>query len=294
MHLLLPLIAALSFAAGSLVFKRAFAEGANVAHALVVTNIALGILFLPLLALDPHPVPWDRLYLPLITASAFLAGHLLNVIALRIGDVSVATPLLGAKVVFVALIAKFAFGTSLTNDQMIAAGLTTAGVFVTGLTDFKPGRSAGLTTLLALGCSAGFATTDVLIQVWASEFGVFNFLALLFAALGLESAMVLPFLGVHTLKAPPMAWRCIGLATALSGIQAIIITGTIGYWRDAAGVNVVYGTRGLISLALVWWVGHWFGNAERKDSGPKVMLARAIGALLILSAVTLSVLSANR
>lgn len=294
MHLLLPLIAALSFAAASLVFKRAFAEGATVAHALVVNNVALGIVFLPLLAIDPHPVPWDRLHLPLITATAFLAGHLLNVISLRVGDVSVATPLLGAKVVFVALIAKFAFDTPLTGAQMVAAGLTTAGVFVTGLTDFKPGRSAGLTTLLALGCSAGFAITDVLIQVWASEFGVFNFLALLFAALGLESALVLPFLGVHTLKAPAAAWRCIGLAAVLTAIQAIIITGTIGYWRDAAGVNVVYGTRGLLSLALVWWAGHWFGNAERKDSGPKVMLARAFGALLILSAVALALLSAKR
>ena len=152
--------------------------------------------------------------------------------------------------------------------------------------------------------AAAFAVTDVLIQTWASAFGILNFLSLLFAALALESILVLPLLGfnarpetrhlplfrqaIGSLAAPRRAWRWIGLATALSAIQALLITGTIATWRDAAGVNVVYGTRGLWSLALVWWAGAWFGNAERRESGPRVLLARAIGGGLILSAVVLS------
>jgi len=54
---------------------------------------------------------------------------------------------------------------------------------------------------------------------------------------------------------------------------------------------VVYGTRGLWSLALVWWAGSWFGNAERRDSGPRVILARATGGALILTAVILALQS---
>jgi drug/metabolite transporter (DMT)-like permease len=307
MPLILPLIAAIAFAAGSMVFKRAFAEGASLAHAVVVNNVILGLLFLPLMAWDPQPVPWDRLHLPFLTASTFVAGHLFNVAALRVGDVSVATPLLGVKVVFVALIARFAFGLPLSDSQLTATVLTSAGVLITGLTDFKPGRRTGWTTLLALGCAGSFAVTDVLIQMWATEFGVLNFLSLLFGALALESILVLPLLGFKarpetrhrsifrqaaaSLTAPPRAWRWIGLATALSAIQALLITGTIATWRDAAGVNVVYGTRGLWSLALVWWAGSWFGNAERRESGPRVLLARAIGGALILAAVVLSLQS---
>ena len=128
MQLILPLIAAIAFAAGSMVFKRAFAEGASLSHAVVVNNVILGLLFLPLMAWDPHPIPWDRLYLPFLTASTFVAGHLFNVAALRVGDVSVATPLLGVKVVFVALIARFAFGWPLSGGQWTAAVLTSAGV----------------------------------------------------------------------------------------------------------------------------------------------------------------------
>jgi drug/metabolite transporter (DMT)-like permease len=309
MPLILPLIAAIAFAAGSMVFKRAFAEGASLAHAVVVNNVILGLLFLPLMAWDPQPVPWDRLHLPFLTASTFVAGHLFNVAALRVGDVSVATPLLGVKVVFVALIARFAFGLPLSDSQLTATVLTSAGVLITGLTDFKPGRRTGWTTLLALGCAGSFAVTDVLIQMWATEFGVLNFLSLLFGALALESILVLPLLGFKarpdtrhrsifrqaaaSLTAPPRAWRWIGLATALSAIQALLITGTIATWRDAAGVNVVYGTRGLWSLALVWWAGSWFGNAERRESGPRVLLARAIGGALILAAVVLSLQSGS-
>ncbi|NBQ54761.1 MAG: hypothetical protein EBU49_14440, partial [Proteobacteria bacterium] len=139
----LPLIAAIAFAAGSLVFKRAFAEGASLSHAVVVNNVILGLLFLPLMAWDPHPIPWDRLHLPFLTAATFIVGHLFNVAALRVGDVSVATPLLGVKVVFVALIARFVFGWPLSSGQLTAAALTSAGVLITGLTDLKPGRRTG-------------------------------------------------------------------------------------------------------------------------------------------------------
>src|SRR4026208_2026704 len=104
MYLLWPLFAALVFALGSMVFKRAFAEGATVAHAFTLNNALLGIVFLPLLWIEPRPVPWHDWSLPVLTAVAFALGHLLNVLSLRVGEVSLATPLLGAKVIFVGLL----------------------------------------------------------------------------------------------------------------------------------------------------------------------------------------------
>ncbi|MFN0066910.1 MAG: EamA family transporter [Limisphaerales bacterium] len=288
MYLLLPLLAAIAFAAGSLVFKRAFAEGATLGHAVVLNNVVLGLAFLPLLALDPFPVKWSLLHQPAMAALAFVIGHFLHVLSLRLGDVSLATPLLGAKTVFVTLLAWFLFGWPLSTAQWAAAGLTTAGVLVMGLTDFRPGRSPGRTTALALGCAAAFAFTDVLIQHWAADVGVLNFLALMFAALALLSLGALPWLGPAELRAPAAAWPWIGGAIALSAVQAVLITWAIGRWRDAAGVNVVYGTRGLWSLALVWWAGRWFGNKERADAGRRVIIARLIGAVLLLAAVGLA------
>ncbi len=289
MHLLFPFIAAISFAFGSMVFKRAFLEGAGVVHAMVINNLVLGLVFLPLLLIDHQPIPWHLSHQILITAAVFASGHLLSVLAVRIGDVSIATPLLGAKAVFVVLIGFFAFHWPLSATQWIAALLTSAGVVVMGITDLRPGQRKGVTTLLSLSCAAAFALTDVLIQNFAGNFGVWNFLPLQFAALGLISTLVIPFFGFGSLKAPAKAWRWIFLAAGLSSIQAILITGTIAIWKDAAGANVVYATRGLLSIVLVWFVGHWTANTERHSVGKSTMGWRLAGALLILVAVALVV-----
>jgi drug/metabolite transporter (DMT)-like permease len=288
MYLLLALLAAVVFALGSVVFKRAYAEGAGVVHALVVNNVALGIVFLPLLWLEPRPVPWHNWHMPVLTALAFVVGHLLNVLSLRVGDVSLATPLLGAKVLFVAMLGWVVFGVRLNTGQWVAAGLATAGVVLMGLTDFRAGGRTGLTTVIALGCAVAFAFTDVMIESWGAGFGVFNFLPLQFATLALLSLATLPFFGLKSLRAPARAWKWIAAAAVLSAIQAIVITGTIAVWKDAAGVNVVYATRGLWSIALVWLAGHWLGNTERHTTGARRMGLRLAGAALILGAVILT------
>lgn len=294
MYLILPFLAALAFAFGSMVYKRSYDEGAGVVHAVVVNNMVLGVLFLPLLLLDPNPIQWNLVHLPLLAAVPFATGHFMNVASLKIGDVSVATPLLGVKVTFVALLAWVVFEQPLSDSQWIAAGLTSAGVLIMGLTDLRPGRRAGLTTVLALGCAASFALTDVLIQIWAGRIGVWNFLSLQFAALGMISAGTLPFFGPSPLRAPKTAWRWVALAVFLSGTQAILITGTIGIWKDAAGVNVVYATRGLLSVLLVWFIGHRLKNSERESAGVRTMIWRMAGAGLILAAVVLVVRNSGK
>jgi drug/metabolite transporter (DMT)-like permease len=294
MYLLLPLAAAVAFAFGSLVYKRAFLEGARLTHLAVLNNVILGAVFLPLLLLEPHPIPWRDWLLPVLTAATFALGHLLNVVSLRIGDVSLATPLLGAKVIFVGLVGWLVFGVQLDSAQWLAAALATAGVAVMGFTEFHKHGRIGLTTTLALGCAFCFALTDTMIQAWGPRFGALGFLALVFAAVGALSLALLPWFGRASLRAPAAAWKWILLGTLLSGIQAIVITGTIAIWQDAAGVNVVYATRGLWSIALVWCVGHWMKNTERKTTGGRKMAVRLAGAVLILAAVVLTAMAGAR
>jgi drug/metabolite transporter (DMT)-like permease len=290
MYLFLALIAAIAFASGSMVFKRAFAEGATTAHLAVVNNVILAALFLPLLALERKPIPWSDWEQPALTGVFFAVGHLLSVLALRVGDVSVATPLLGSKIIFVALIGWVVFRVPLNTVQWIASALATLGVIIMGITDAHGGRRVGLTTAAALGCAAFFALTDTCIQAWGGAFGVWSFLALQFLALAVASALMLPFLGKGTLRASRTAWKWILLGAFFSGVQAILITAAIAIWKDAVGVNVVYATRGLWSIVLVWCVGHWVKNTERHTAGGRAMGMRLAGALLIFVAVLLSVL----
>jgi hypothetical protein len=70
-------------------------------------------------------------------------------------------------------------------------------------------------------------------------------------------------------------------------IQAMGIAYCIAVYHEVTVTNVLYNTRGLWSVALVWVVGHWFANAE-KQVGSGIMTRRLIGALILLAAVYLS------
>ena len=106
--------------------------------------------------------------------------------------------------------------------------------------------------------------------------------------MGVLSLALLPFFGVASLRAPRAAWPWILAGTVFSATQAILITVTIAIWKDAAGANVLYATRGLWSIALVWWAGRWIRNVERETAGGRRMAARLAGAVLILIAVVLT------
>ena len=53
-------------------------------------------------------------------------------------------------------------------------------------------------------------------------------------------------------------------------------------------MNVVYATRGIWSVALVWCIGHWLRNTELHTAGPRAMAIRSLGAALILASVALA------
>jgi len=100
---------------------------------------------------------------------------------------------------------------------------------------------------------------------------------------------MLPFFGLRSLCAPPAAWKWIFAGIALSGLQALLITGTIAFWKNAVGVNIVYATRGFWSIVFVWTLGRWIKNDERATIGAGGMSLRLAGATLIFAAIVLAV-----
>ena len=71
-------------------------------------------------------------------------------------------------------------------------------------------------------------------------------------------------------------------------LQATGMIYSIAKFREVTTTNILYNTRGIWSVVLVWIIGHWFANSER-DQGTSVMLRRLIAATLLLAAVFLSV-----
>lgn len=289
MHVLIPLIAAFIFALGSIFTKRAYAEGARIPHAFFLNCLLLGIVFQPFLLASEGPIDWARVHQPVMVGTLFFLGHLIHFLAIRAGDVSVVTPLLGSKTVFVAMVAALGFGIPLGSAQWGAALLTTFGVLLMGRTDAQPGRRRGLAVLLALLCALSFALCDVLIQRWAADFGIHNFLPLAFAAVAAEALLALPAIGLSAFAWPSRARKWLFLGAAFTAVQGILVSASVAHFRDATGVNVVYGTRGLWGIALVWIVGRRLGNREREEAGGKALALRLAGAVAILAGVVLVV-----
>jgi hypothetical protein len=60
----------------------------------------------------------------------------------------------------------------------------------------------------------------------------------------------------------------------------------LGLWDDATAVNIVYSVRGLISVALVWSIRHWFRSEEAQLSN-RVFYYHLMGAALMVAAIVL-------
>jgi drug/metabolite transporter (DMT)-like permease len=182
-YLLLPLACALVYTVGSLLFKRAYLEGAGPIESFHWANILAMPFFLPLFFVNPGNLPPADWWRPILTSALIYAGAWCTFAAIAKGDVSLVTPVLGTKVVFVAFTAVALAGTSLSPTLWLAAFLTTAGIVLVGIGDAKPGRARADALILGLLSSLFFGVSDVLIGMWAPKFGGTTFLAALPAAL---------------------------------------------------------------------------------------------------------------
>ena len=76
------------------------------------------------------------------------------------------------------------------------------------------------------------------------------------------------------------------MGVALLGTQSIVFVSAIATHGKATAANVVYASRGLLTVALVWFVGHWFSNLDQ-HLGARIMRWRLMGAALMLAAIVL-------
>ncbi len=170
------LLSAITYTAGALCFKAALTRGVSVWQISFWCNVSMAVLYLPCWVGVDVPTLRAQALLPAIVAAFFFLGQLLTFLALRFGDVSVATPMLGAKVVLVPMVAASAFLESFSSRWWLAAALSTcAVVIISRSVPFRPdgaGESPDgvvkpeskilQTVASSLGAAAVFALTDVL------------------------------------------------------------------------------------------------------------------------------------
>lgn len=284
--LIQPLVWAVGFAFGSVMLKRAIETGMGPLRIAFINNVVVGLLFLPGLLTLPRPFTWQMLFWPFISSVVYTAGQVCFFVAMRIGDVSVLGPAMGAKVVFVALFTYLMVAGAMSWAWWVAAFLAAGAVFLLGLSNWHDRRRLARTAALAVLAAALYGFNDVLVQQHAPKLGAPGFSALMFGGVGMEAFCLVPFFSEPFHAVPRAAWPWAIAGGTICAAQSGGMAYTLGHYGQATALNIVYSTRGLWSILVVWLAGSWFGNHER-DEGQQVMVRRLAGALLLLGAVGL-------
>jgi hypothetical protein len=303
-HLVLPIIAAIMYVAGALLLKRASDLGADIWRTTRIINFTTAIAAVPLWLLG-GTIPSSSLWWqPPVAATMFFAGQIFSLLALNTGDVSVATPVLGIKILLVALFSTVLIGDPIGARLWTAAGLSTIAIALLNIDRGHAHARVARTIVLAALGAASYACFDVLIQKWSPEWGTGRILPIVMACGALYSIPLRVLEGrdetrrdeVRSVRLQPdrdpnprlyTPWLAAG--AACFAVQGLMFITSVSIWRQATSANVLYSSRGLWSVVAVWAVGHWFTNREQ-HLGAKVLVWRLVGAVLLMAAIVMVLL----
>ena len=288
-HLLFPLASSVAYVFAMLLFKRSGDWGVGVWRTAFISNIAIGLAFSPFWLLGGKELQPALLWQPFVVGLLFLSGQVFGFLSLHYGDVSVATPVMGLKIVLVALGSALLLPDPIPLKWWIAAFLSTLAIVLLSRGESRPRHAVGRTVLSAALAASSFALFDVLVQKWSPAWGVGRFLPLVCGVLALLSFGFIPFFKAPLRTVPKAAWGWLAGGSLLLALQSVMFVYAIGAFGDATAMNIVYSVRGLWSVVAVWLVGHWFAN-EEQTLAPAILRSRLVGAGLILAAISLVVL----
>ncbi len=272
-----------------MVLKRSSDLGVGLWRTTFVANCIVAVLFSLLWLLGGPPVDRDLLWQPGVIAMCLFVGQISQFLALEKGDVSVAVPVFGIKVVLVAFLTPILIGEAVGLKLWIAAFLSVIGIAFLNKKNEGRRPKGLLITLIAGGVGAVcFAVFDVLVQKWGPSWGVGRLLPCIFWINALLSCGLIFRFSAPLSQVPRQAWPWLTGGSVLLGTQSILFVSTLATYGKATSANIVYASRGLLSVMIVWMIGHWFMNTEQHLGGV-VMRWRLAGAALMLSAIVLVV-----
>lgn len=303
-HLILPLVAAIIYVVSALLLKRSSDLGGEVWHSTRTINYTQAVLALPLWLLGGTIPSFSLWWQPPIAGLLFFAGQVFTLLALTTGDVSVATPVLGVKILLVALLSVVLIGDPIGARLWTAAALSSLAIALLNLSPGQSHRRVGMTIFLAALGAAAYASLDVLVQKFSPVWGTGRILPLAMAcgalySLSLPKSVRTAEVRSADLKVSPHVspasgqvgpykpWLFAGAVGFAS--QGLMFMCAVSIYKQVTSANVLYSSRGLWSVVGVWAIGHWFTNREQ-HLGARVLVWRLIGAVLLMAAIVLVLL----
>lgn len=278
-------LSAIIYAVAAVFSKQALSRGAGILRLSFAVNLVFLPIFSTLLVRHEVVIDWGSVHQPVITGVLFFAAQIFTFSAIRVGDVSLQTPIMGTKAVFAVIIAAIC-GTELVGLPMFAAAFVAMlGVGFLGFSGNGVDRVA-VSIVLALLSSLFFAGTDTMVGFYAGSFGVPAFLFITFLTNALLSFGLIPFFKEPLRATPKNAWPWILTACFLMGIQALLLNYTLGRYQHVAEINVLYSTRGLWSVifgAVAVRIFHEAGQTSQR----RIYILRFVGAFLMCLAIAI-------
>jgi drug/metabolite transporter (DMT)-like permease len=274
---IVPLVAAVLYAAGSAGIQRSLRLGAGPRRVLLVSNIAIAAWSLVLWFVFPGGWSGEGLVAAGVAGTCLFAGRLLAVKALEAGDLSVVAPLLALKTLLVALLSILTGASTVDARLLVAAIAASAGVAMIREPRGSPGADNRHASFLTAASALLFAITDVAVQNHAGSMGIGTFTPAMFLML----CMLLPLLG-RPRRAPREAAGPLLAGSIAIGFQTMLVLVVIGITGQATLVNVVYSTRSVWSVVADQLAGG--------DDAKRFFKRRLGGAVLVVAAVAIALI----
>jgi drug/metabolite transporter (DMT)-like permease len=214
-------------------------------------------------------------------------GHWFTFAAISRGDMSVVVPAMGTKAFFVAIAASAFFGKTINPATWMAAVLAAVGIYVLGRSDRTKSKGVSIAILFTTISSACFGFCDAAIQALAPSYGAKGFMGMTFLMIAGLSSLFLRAADHPLREADKQGMKALFIGAGIIALQGILVCISVVSFDNATGVNIVYTSRGLWSVLLVWWIGHRF-HSGGKIQDRKLLLARLIGATIMMVAVGLA------
>ncbi len=284
--LLLPLLSALLYSLAITLLKRVLGSTGDLWGMACVINGVVALVYAPMFFFGEPSIPWERAYQPALVGLFFLLGQVLSFKAIAQGDLSVATPALGLKILIVAVLSVFFLNDPIAWTWWLAAFLAVAALVLLGIGQPMQRRNTAVTLLLSLAAAFQFACTDILVQKWAPDWGAPRFLAFFAVAGFVYSLLFFAMADKSRHRYSAADKKMVFWGALLFAFQAMGLGLALGYYGMATVVNIVYSSRGVWNILLVLAIGAQLGNAEFAGGG-RILAFRLVGAALITAAIAL-------
>jgi drug/metabolite transporter (DMT)-like permease len=274
------------YALAAVFSKGALEKGCGILRLSFIMNLVFALVFSVALGWRMEAIDLSKVYLPIMAGALFFIGHVFTLAAIRMGDVSLQTPIMGTKAIFVALIAVVAGVQEVNFALGLAAVLAALAVALLG---FSGGRAnkVGLTITLSLISAFSFACFDQMAGVFGGSYGKHAFLVIVMLVNAALSFFLIPFFHSPVKEIERSAWPWVIAGSLGMALQALVLTYTLATSGEVVVVNIIYSARGLFSVLIGLAIGLLFA-VKIEQMSRRVRIQRMLGALMISVAIAIA------